>query len=126
MDTYHANPPYVNRDLFEKQTSNTIEAGYPESPGSKGPPDGTSAAAARAIAPSVGRLCQIILKEFREAGDSGLTADEAARRVEKSPLYVRPRISELKARGALVPVGIRRANESGLMAMVFKAVGSAQ
>jgi hypothetical protein len=118
MNNYHQNgggsntPPEY--DLF-KHNSVT----YPEVPGAKA--SGTSQEAAAKIAPSVGRLCEIILKEFREAGDTGLTADEAARRVEKSPFYVRPRITELKARGALVPVGIRRANESGLMAMVFKA-----
>jgi hypothetical protein len=113
MDDYHATHSFVNSktvpeidaDLFG-HTAAAIEARYPESPGSKAP--GTSQEAAAAIAPSVKRCHGIILQELASAGDRGLTADEVAKLIERSPFFVRPRFSELRAKGAIVPVGIRR------------------
>jgi hypothetical protein len=107
-------------DLFGyKHKPAAIEGRYPESPGSKA--SGTSADAAAAIACHATRLRGIVLREFMAAGQRGLTADQAARLVEESILSVRPRVTELKTAGLLVPTGERRANDSGMSAGVLKA-----
>lgn len=82
----------------------------------------TSRAAARSIAPSSARLRSIVLDAFRAAGPAGLTADEAAERLDLSVLAVRPRVSELGKAGALVDTRTRRANHSGRKAIVWRAL----
>ena len=53
---------------------------------------------------------------------SGLTADEAAESLGESILSIRPRLSELVALGEIEDSGIRRRNESGKMATVWRLV----
>jgi hypothetical protein len=57
------------------------------------------------------------------AGHDGLTADEAAKLLDRSILSVRPRVTELskEARPRIVRTDKRRANESGLFARVWRA-----
>src|ERR1700704_5686669 len=110
MDSYHANPPFVNRDLFEKHNTNTIEAGYPASPGFK-VGGGTSEEAAKRITRLAGRLFKPILQEFVSASAAGLSADQCAKRIGISILAVRPRVTELKRLGYLSYTGARAENE---------------
>jgi hypothetical protein len=55
-------------------------------------------------------------------GAGPLTADEAAAKLGESVLSIRPRISELRARGLIAPTGERRRNASGMRAMVWGVV----
>jgi len=71
---------------------------YPDFPGHKGAE--TSRQAAEKIAPTVKAAHRQILAEFGP-GES-LSADEIAKRIERSPYYVRPRVSELVRLGKLV------------------------
>ncbi len=48
------------------------------------------------------------------------TADEIAHRMGVSFLSIRPRISELRAQGTVVPTDVRRPNDSGKSAVVWK------
>ena len=45
----------------------------------------------------------------------------AAKLLQRSPLSVRPRLSELKAMAKIVATGERRRNESGMTATVWRA-----
>lgn len=58
-------------------------------------PSDTSRAAARAIAPKLGRLRAAALEAIRAAGERGLTADEVAETLGIKVLTARPRCSEL-------------------------------
>lgn len=49
-----------------------------------------------------------------------LTADEVAARLKESVLSIRPRITELKARGLIADTGLRRRNASGEKARVWR------
>ena len=49
-----------------------------------------------------------------------LTADEVAERLGQSVLSVRPRISELKAKGKIEATAKRRCNVSGKRAVVWR------
>lgn len=93
---------------------------YPETPGWRKPE--TSIEAAEAIARQVGRLRARVLAEV-QAGEAkgwgGLTADEAAGRLDLPVLTVRPRVTELRAMERLFDSGLRRTNESGRRAIVW-------
>lgn len=78
----------------------------------------TSRAAAASIAPSAARVRSMVLNAIRAS--AGLTADEAADRLGMSVLTVRPRVSELGKAGAIVDAGVRRANQSGRKAIVWR------
>jgi hypothetical protein len=90
-------------------------ARYPHGPGFKR--HGTSSAAARHVADTAARLRMDVLREF--AAREG-TADQIAKRIQRSPLSVRPRVSELSALGKIEPTGERRKNESGMTAAVWR------
>jgi hypothetical protein len=121
MDSYHANPPFVKGDLFEKHNPNTI---YPSGPGFK-VGGGTSEAAAQRIVPLAGRLIKPILQEFVAASSVGMTPDQCAARIGVSVLSMRPRISELKRLGYLVYTGARAPNTSGMTAALLRATPKA-
>jgi len=54
----------------------------------------------------------------------GATADEIATAINRSFFTVRPRVSELNKRNAIVDSGLRRANAtSGRSAIVWRCVG---
>lgn len=90
---------------------------YPNSPGSK--VSGTSVEAATSIQDRATKLQMACLRAIRS---KAMTADEVAAKLKRSILVIRPRISELRAKQKIEPTGKRRANASGLMANVWRAV----
>ena len=96
-----------------------IEYRYPDHAGAK-ERGGTSQDAALALDAS-GRthlLRNRVLTLFR-CGHR-FTADEAAAYLGESILAIRPRCSELRALGKLVPTGDRRKSDGGRMAHVWR------
>lgn len=91
---------------------------YPESPGYK--ESGASREAALSMQEDAatlrGRALDLLKWE-------ALTADEVAARLSRSILSIRPRISELRAKGLVENTGARRVNASGKAAAVWKATG---
>lgn len=82
----------------------------------------TSRAAAEAMAAEAPRLRELVLEEIRKAGRArGLTADEAAHRLRRSVLAIRPRVTELSNAGLIRDSGSRRSNASGRGAIVWIA-----
>lgn len=90
---------------------------YPRSPGWQN--RDTSIEAAESVAADLKPLSEDVLNAFREAGDTGLTADEAADTIDRTPFSVRPRVTELNKLGLIVDSGFRRANTSGRKAIVW-------
>jgi predicted ArsR family transcriptional regulator len=90
---------------------------YPDSPGFK--TDGASFDAAEKMAPRAPRIRESVLAVI---GDhpAGITADEIAAELGMSILTVRPRVSELRRRGDIVPTGDRRCNSSGMTASTWR------
>lgn len=95
---------------------------YPKSPGFKEAT--TSKDAAAAIAPRAQSLRDAVLAVMREGWPCGFTADEVAQIMGKSVLAIRPRLSELRKTGDIMSTGIRRPNDSGVMARVWVAKGA--
>lgn len=89
---------------------------YPGSPGFK--TTGTSQEAAKAVAPGAGAVRERVFEAIA-ASEGGLTADEASAIVGRKPTYCRPRCSELRAAGRIVPAGRRRNPDTGLSATVW-------
>jgi len=81
----------------------------------------TSRAAAASVAPSAARVRSMVMSAIRASAQDGLTADEAAGHLGMSVLTVRPRVSELGKSGAIVDAGVRRPNQSGRRAIVWRA-----
>lgn len=94
-------------------------AAYPEVPGAR--PVDTSMAAADSVAEEAPRLRERVLEAVRAAGACGLTADEAAERLDLSPFTARPRFSELRETDLIQDSGRRRENASGRKAIVWVA-----
>lgn len=103
-------------DLFDHKP-------YPTNPGFTEPT--TSRDAARKIAPRAQTLRDQVLIAYRVAWPAGLTADEAAAKMGKSILSVRPRVTELRKTGDLMVVKnldgspSTRKNDSGVEAAVL-------
>jgi len=93
-----------------------LELRYPNTPGYK--EEDTSKAAAEAMEPNALTIRLKITESLGWVGDQ--TADEVAGRLGLSVLAVRPRFSELLARGSIRDTGIRRANISGKSAKVWR------
>jgi hypothetical protein len=91
---------------------------YPHRPGFKA--HGAAQDAARRLSEDASRLRIAVLDELR-TWPQGRTADELAKLLQRSPLSVRPRLSELKAMAKIVATGERRRNESGMTATVWRA-----
>lgn len=91
---------------------------YPRSPGHK--EQTTSREAAMAVAGDAAVLRERAYAALAEAGERGLTADGVAKVLRRDRLSVRPRISELRATGRIIPTGERRKNESGLRAKIWR------
>ncbi|OFX05669.1 MAG: hypothetical protein A3E78_03225 [Alphaproteobacteria bacterium RIFCSPHIGHO2_12_FULL_63_12] len=89
-------------------------------PGFKEPT--TSRDAAAKIRPSTEALQADILREIELAGELGLTPDEAAAKLRRSVLMIRPRFTELGPRhqGKIEKTGERRKNETGLAAAAYR------
>lgn len=78
----------------------------------------TRRASYEAIKPQVKNIreaCYEVLKKF------SMTADEVSHALSKSILTVRPRIAELLKKDLIEDTGIRRQNDSGKLAIVWKA-----
>ena len=93
------------------------EAKYPEAPGAK--TGGTSKAAAESVKHRTERLRDQVLAALRKYP---MTADEAAKFLGESVLSVRPRCTELFRLGKITDTGVRRKNESGRSANVWRSV----
>lgn len=91
---------------------------YPDGAGFKDPD--TSRIAAEQIAPQLPRLRANCLTTLRLFGDGGATADEVADELDRSILSIRPRFSELLRQGLIRDTGIRRRNQSGCSAKVWR------
>jgi predicted ArsR family transcriptional regulator len=93
---------------------------YPQLPGWKEPT--TSRDAALAIYAPAKNLRERVLTLLQSlAPDDGLTADQIAVRLQRSPLSIRPRVSELAAAGKVRQTGHRSKNESGMTAHRWRA-----
>ncbi|MDO9385035.1 MAG: hypothetical protein Q7T86_19485 [Hyphomicrobiaceae bacterium] len=108
-------PQQLTRDLFDRG-----EPSYPAFPGSKG--GETSRQAAEAIAPRARTWRGRVAKIFAEIHPHGLTADEAAKRLNATPFMIRPRVAELSKASLIEKTGERRPNpDSSLNAAVWRA-----
>ena len=92
---------------------------YPDAPGHRNVE--TSIAAAGALAPKLGRLQRMAEETIRDAGPSGLTADELAARLEMDRWSIQPRTSELRRKGLIRDSGQRRRNATRKLAIVWIA-----
>jgi predicted ArsR family transcriptional regulator len=80
----------------------------------------TSQAAAASITAEAPQLRLQVLHAIQQAGRArGMTADEAAQRLRRSVLSVRPRVAELAREGLIEDSGARRSNASGRGAIVW-------
>ena len=89
---------------------------YPDAPGFKAP--GPSEDAANAIA-GTGRNLRDQVREVIANSPSGITADDVARKLNRSILSIRPRVSELRRLGEIRQSGARGKNESGMTASIW-------
>lgn len=88
---------------------------YPDSPGWTDA--GTSRDAALSV---VDGLTENQARVFNVIRARPSTADEVAAALKLTVLYVRPRVSELRALGKIEPSPDRRENDSGRRAVVWK------
>lgn len=93
---------------------------YPDTPGHKGD-GGTSREAADAMQEHCGRLQRMALGAIREAGETGLTADELAERLGVTRWTIQPRTSELRRKHLIQDSTQRRRNVTGRRAIVWTA-----
>lgn len=89
---------------------------YPEHPGFKA--RDTSRAAADSVAEKAPNLRDQVLAAIKSRD---MCADAVARQLGKSILSIRPRLSELVAKGLIEDTGRRTFNESGKRAIVWRA-----
>ena len=89
---------------------------YPTAPGFKTTTPETSALAAAQIAARSGDLRGGVLLILK---NKNCTADEVADQLGESVLSVRPRLSELRAMGKIIPTPYRHKNASGHSAVVW-------
>lgn len=90
---------------------------YPAAPGFKDLD--TSRLAADSVAGRAGLLRERCRGLVADAGDAGMTADEAAARLGETVLSVRPRFTELLRAELIKDSGQRRRNDSGRSAKVW-------
>ena len=102
-------------DLF-RTVQGALVPRYPETPGFRRA--GTSQEAANAVRSQAATLRERVLAALRRRPS---TADELARFLGEAPFSIRPRVTELSKPGRIVDSGERRPNESGRMAIVWKA-----
>lgn len=95
-----------------------ITSDYPNAPGFKA--RDTAQSAAEQAADKAPRLRCMCLNALLLAGP--LTADECAENLGEDRLSIRPRFSELAALGQVADSGQRRRNDSGRMAIVWRAL----
>ncbi|MDO8877210.1 MAG: hypothetical protein Q8M24_18570 [Pseudolabrys sp.] len=103
-------------DMFGHHPSPSI---YPDHPGSR-EKGGASEDAATQTAPLANARRAELFDKFLEAGDHGLTADEAIDAVKGDPRAYQPRISELIRLRLLMKTPQRRPTARGSTATVIK------
>lgn len=89
---------------------------YPNSPGWK--KDGTSRDAARKMKRTANTLRDQVLEALRH---EAMTSDECAAAIGKTPFSIRPRVTELAKLGLIEETEVRRLNDSGSLATVWRA-----
>lgn len=89
---------------------------YPDYPAYKTTTPETFALAALQIADRSGHLRNKVLDVLK---NRNCTADEVAEKIGESVLSIRPRVSELRAMGKIVPTTLRRKNITGHSAVVW-------
>lgn len=94
-----------------------LPGAYGDLPGFKD--SGASRDAAIAVSGGTQDLQDRCLAALKRYGP--MTADEIAAKIERKPGAVRPRLSELKGLNKVIKTGVRRKNESGLSASVWRA-----
>lgn len=106
--------PQIRGLLFD------LPAPYPHHPGFRD--SATSKAAAIAVAPKAKTVRLAVLRIYADAYPHGLVADDAAHRLGKTPLWIRPRVTELKQLGLIEALPETRPNkDSGHRARVLRA-----
>ena len=90
---------------------------YPNAPGHRNVE--TSMDAADTLVAKLGRLQQRVRTAIRNAGRSGLTAEELAAALQESIRAVQPRTSELRRLGLIRDSGDRRLNSTRRRAIVW-------
>lgn len=75
------------------------------------------------MAPHLGRLQKLVHEAIKDAGELGLTADEACEVLRLDRWTIQPRTSELKAKGLIKDSGKRRKNKTGKQAIAWVAAG---
>lgn len=93
---------------------------YPSAPGAKGH-DGTSQAAAAAIANRVSYLRRVALVTLLRLGEA--VEYEVSKASGHTRDSIQPRLSELRELGLVAPTGARKRNPSGKMAAVLRLTG---
>jgi hypothetical protein len=86
----------------------------------------TSKAAAKEIAPVVGKLRRSVLAKVVEAGSGGLTCDEVEQLLVLSHQTASARLNELAGASVIVDSGTRRLTRSRRKAIVWVAVPAAK
>jgi hypothetical protein len=81
----------------------------------------TSIGAGEAIKHSLGRLRRMTFDAVRDAGERGLTAEEASNQLGIPRVALQPRTSELRRLLLIADSGMRRRNASGKSAIVWVA-----
>ena len=94
-------------------------ASYPTHAGWKEPT--TSKEAAIAVEPKAKKLRAYVLADLKRNPAS--TADEIAERLGETVLSIRPRVAELHRDCLIEKTGIKRRNESGLLAHTWRVRG---
>ena len=105
--------PEINKEWREDMVQLLMK--YPEVPGHKG--ERTSYEASMVMRGRAPKLRYRCLTALENAGP--MTADEVAEVLGESVLSIRPRFSELKRNGLILPTGERRKNISGRPAVVW-------
>jgi predicted ArsR family transcriptional regulator len=108
---------YDQFDLFGDDRADR----YPNVPGFKR--SGTSEQAAAEFESEASRLQRLA---FGCLKDEPSTSDEVAAKLGRSVLAIRPRVSELVAKGLVVETSTRRQNASGKWAAVWRVVDHAR
>ena len=101
-----------------QETLNFNRQDYPNSPGYKD--NDTSREAAESVAYDSETLRAAVYSALKTKG--AMTADEAAEYLGQHFLSIRPRITELKAKGKIQDSGVRRKNLSGKNAKVWEII----
>lgn len=106
-------PPESSADLPLWVVNDSV----PYAPGSE-----TSRDAAEAMHLQAAKDRRAVRAAYQEVFPAGMTADECATKMDRSPFAIRPRVTDLFNSGFLEETGEKRRNVSGMKARVLRAV----